>query len=498
MTWFSKRKQKLLTYIGQLTLFSLLFVSFCGNHPSINIMGPLLVGNPNNTDQKAQEQAWSELHKQLQTAKAAGVDAVSTDIWWGLVEKNGPGKYDWSFYDRLIEIIHTEGFHWIPILSFHQLGGNVGDVGNMPLPDYIWKRFQKDPTHFFNEDGLKFKSEQDHSSSEYVSFWATPLIREDLERFMINFKEHFAKYAGIVDEINISLGPSGELRYPSYNQHDLGISYPSRGAIQAYSVPAILGFREAMKNKYGSLESLKKSWGFSLQSFDQIFPPNPELLRGPFWKNKEHFSKYGMDFFDYYNEVLVKHGLMMLSMAENIFGEENSPFRFTALGGKVPSIHWRISSDRLAELSAGLIRTSYPDWTSLNSGFGYNDTLRVFEEQLGGMSRILTFTAVEMSDHRDDYLGAESRAKTLVDWLGRAAHAKKIEIVGENALGNNLSDSAAWQNITDSIFNNQYTKITLLRLNEIASDARRLQFLRTFHEKIQSLEVRCQDVLNGL
>lgn len=38
----------------------------------------------------------------------------------------------------------------------------------------------------------------------------------------------------MIAEINVSLGPAGELRYPSYNLHDWG-NYPNRGTLQCYS-----------------------------------------------------------------------------------------------------------------------------------------------------------------------------------------------------------------------------------------------------------------------
>jgi hypothetical protein len=497
MSWIKEPKIKILIVYLQLTIVGIAWLATGGSERTINIMAPLYIGNMQDKNQDSQNQAWIQLREELRIAKSAGINAVTTDIWWGLVEGDQPGKYDWSFYDRLVSTIKEEGLRWIPILSFHQLGGNIGDVGYIPLPKYIWSRFKKDPKHFPNEDALKFKSEQGNFSKEYVSFWATPLIREDLERFMRNFRDHFLSYAEYVDEINVSLGPSGELRYPSYNQHDFGVNYPSRGAIQAYSIPAIEGFREAMKNKYQNIKSLTSVWGFNLRSFDEVFPPNPNLLKDSFWQKGEHFSSYGKDFFDYYSETLVQHGLLMLNMAEQIFYLESPNYRGASLGAKIPGIHWRLGSDRLAELSAGLIRTSYQNWYSESYDFGYADILKVFTGNPGGMSRILTFTAIEMSDYRDDFMNANSRAKTLVGWLSRAAHSRGIDIQGENALANELSNKDAWQNITDAIFKNDYRSVTLLRLNEIAHDARRIQLLRGFRGELNARSRRCADLFSS-
>ena len=37
----------------------------------------------------------------LQTLRQAGVEGVMVDVWWGIVENAGPGKYDFSAYKRL-------------------------------------------------------------------------------------------------------------------------------------------------------------------------------------------------------------------------------------------------------------------------------------------------------------------------------------------------------------------------------------------------------------
>jgi hypothetical protein len=65
--------------------------------------------------------------EQLKTAKAMGVKAVSVDVWWGIVERDGDNRFVWDYYDKVADAIRDAGLHWAPILSFHQCGGNVGD-----------------------------------------------------------------------------------------------------------------------------------------------------------------------------------------------------------------------------------------------------------------------------------------------------------------------------------------------------------------------------------
>jgi beta-amylase len=59
--------------------------------------------------------------------KSAGVEGVMVDVWWGLVEKDGPLKYNWEAYAELVQMVQLHGLKLQVVMSFHQCGGNVGD-----------------------------------------------------------------------------------------------------------------------------------------------------------------------------------------------------------------------------------------------------------------------------------------------------------------------------------------------------------------------------------
>lgn len=63
----------------------------------------------------------------LMALKSAGVEGVMVDVWWGLVEKDGPLKYNWEGYAELIKMVEKTGLKLQVVMSFHQCGGNVGD-----------------------------------------------------------------------------------------------------------------------------------------------------------------------------------------------------------------------------------------------------------------------------------------------------------------------------------------------------------------------------------
>lgn len=70
----------------------------------------------------------------LAALKSAGVEGVMMDVWWGIVERAGPGQYDWSAYKELVVLVQEAGLKVQTVMSFHQCGGNVGDHCLYALP----------------------------------------------------------------------------------------------------------------------------------------------------------------------------------------------------------------------------------------------------------------------------------------------------------------------------------------------------------------------------
>lgn len=67
------------------------------------------------------------MNASIMALKTAGVEGVMVDVWWGLVEKDGPFKYNWDGYVELVEMVQRHGLKLQAVMSFHQCGGNVGD-----------------------------------------------------------------------------------------------------------------------------------------------------------------------------------------------------------------------------------------------------------------------------------------------------------------------------------------------------------------------------------
>jgi len=97
-----------------------------------------------------------KLRAQLRRLREAGVDGVMVDVWWGIVEGAGPALYEWRAYRELFRIVQAQGLKLQAIMSCHQCGGDVGDVVNIPIPQWVRDVGKGNPDIFYtNQEGLR-------------------------------------------------------------------------------------------------------------------------------------------------------------------------------------------------------------------------------------------------------------------------------------------------------------------------------------------------------
>lgn len=497
---------------------------------STNVMAPLHVMNYNDPKVFEIPDDWNSFENELAIAKSMGIDAVSVDVWWGDVEKDGDELFNWSYYNDIFSRIKNAGLKIIPIMSFHQCGGNVGDTYTSTLPAWIWNKIKKDLT----VEDMKYKSELGNYSDEYVTLWADDRVlyqyKEFMDAFILFCYENV--YADNIEEINISCGPAGELRYPSYNSHDWvydletgnlwelkdqngniilrgdRTNWPHRGALQCYGKLAASDFRRQMKIKYyDDIESLKTAWGKhadGLTSFDQIALPNEGTDHGypdgkifnadVFFSSGDYYkTEYGKDLIEWYNNSLVNHGRRMISTAKKSFNDKK--FRKISLGIKVPGIHWQMGTlgetqapmPRAAEITTGLLNLSNDFMNSFDlvsdedtNGHGYANIISVCNNHHRKV--VLHFTCLEMGNNQFEGMGETpnqySLAKALVGWFATEAYRQNVTLKGENALSGGLpwvnEDFPgdwidAWDHIDEALDRYPYKGITILRMTDVTT-----------------------------
>ncbi|XXG77968.1 hypothetical protein AAC387_Pa08g2011 [Persea americana] len=384
------------------------------------------------------------LNASLMALKSAGVEGVMVDAWWGLVEKDGPLKYNWEGYVELVNMVQKHGLKIQVVMSFHQCGGNVGDSCSIPLPPWVLEEIRKDPD-------LVYTDKSGRRNPEYISLGcdSLPVLRgrtpiQVYSDYMASFREKFKDYlGGVIVEIQVGMGPCGELRYPSYPESNGTWRFPGIGEFQCYDKY----MRASLKAS--AIDNRKQEWGESGPHNGGHYNQFPEDT-GFFKREGTWNTEYGNFFLDWYSTKLLEHGDHILAAAEGIFRGTGAK-----LSGKVAGIHWHYKTrSHAAELTAGYYNTRNRD--------GYLP----IAQMLGRRGVVLNFTCMEMKDEQQPG-SAGCSPESLVRQVKRATQISRTELAGENAL--ERYDEAAFQQVlatsrADS--GNGLSAFTYLRMNK--------------------------------
>ncbi|EYU32116.1 hypothetical protein ABFS82_02G162900 [Erythranthe guttata] len=352
-----------------------------------------------------------ELINHLRVLKSINVDGVMVDCWWGIVEANAPQQYNWSGYRKLFQIVRDLNLKLQVVMSFHECGGNVGDDVHIPLPEWVIEIGGKNPDIFFmdrdrrqNRECLTWGIDKERVLRGRT---ALEVYFDYMRSFRVEFDEFFED--GVITEIEIGLGPCGELRYPSYPAKH-GWKYPGIGEFQCY-------------DKY-LMKSLKKASEVRGHSFWGEGPENAGTYNCKPQETKffsdggDYDSYYGRFFLNWYSQVLIDHGDRVLTFA-------NLAFEGTPIAAKLSGIHWWYkTASHAAELTAGFYNPANRD--------GYAPIASVLKKH----ETALNFTCVELRtmDQHEDFPEALADPEGLVWQVLNAAWDVGIPVASENAL----------------------------------------------------------------
>ncbi|KAM0903777.1 hypothetical protein ACQ4PT_018442 [Festuca glaucescens] len=212
---------------------------------------------------------------ELRHLKSLNVDGVVVDCWWGIVEAWTPQKYEWSGYRDLFGII---------------------------------KEFKLKVQVYFD--------------------------------FMRSFHMEFRSLSeeGLISAIEIGLGASGELRYPSCPEK-MGWRYPGIGEFQCYDRYMQKNLRQAAFTR-GHL-----FWARGPDNAGYYNSRSHET--GFFCDGGDYDSYYGRFFLNWYSGILIDHVDQVLSLATLAFDG-------AVIMVKIPSMYWWYrTASHAAELTAG-------------------------------------------------------------------------------------------------------------------------------------------------
>nr|XP_004244442.1 beta-amylase 8 isoform X2 [Solanum lycopersicum] len=344
--------------------------------------------------------------QELQQLKSLKIDGVVVNCWWGIVESWVPQKYEWSGYRELFKIIRDFNMKLQVVMAFHENGGS--DTGGMfiSLPQWVLE-IGKD-----NQD-IFFTDHQGRRNTECLSWGidkervlrgrtAIEVYFDLMRSFRTEFDDLFTD--GLISAVEIGLGASGELKYPSFSER-MGWRYPGIGEFQCY-------------DKY-SLQNLRKAATSRGHSFWAKGPDNAGFYNakphetGFFCERGDYDSYYGRFFLHWYRQVLIDHANNVLTLA-------SLAFEGIQIVVKIPSIYWWYrTSSHAAELTAGYYNPTNQD--------GYSPVFEVLKKHSVTIKFVSSGLQVPETD--DALADPEGLSWQIIN----SAWDKKITVAGQNA-----------------------------------------------------------------
>ncbi|XP_058095847.1 beta-amylase 1, chloroplastic-like [Magnolia sinica] len=388
--------------------------------------------------------------------RAAGVEGVVVEVWWGIVERDAPGVYDWGGYLDVVALASMYRLKVRAIMAFHQHGVGPGDSCWIPLPRWVLEEMDKEPD-------LAYSDRFGRRNREYISLGCDilPVLRgrspiQAYSDYMRNFRDTFRKFLGVViTGIQVGMGPAGELRYPSCPSEKLSWAWRLRelGEFQCYD-KYMLASLNACARDIGMRE-----WGNGGPLGASNLMQNPEETSF-FRSNGSWNTPYGRFFLEWYSGMLLLHGERLCMAADTIFWSTGAK-----ISTKVAGIHWHYGTEsHPSELTAGYYNTSIRD--------GYLPIARM----LGRYRMTLCCTCFDVDDKEEEQMNPSSSPEGFLRQLIFAARMCGIPLTGENSV-TRLDDASLKQVVkssklyTDSVHEPSFS-FNFVRMNKNLFDAR--------------------------
>ncbi|XP_031284255.1 beta-amylase 8 [Pistacia vera] len=346
------------------------------------------------------------LRQELSHMKSLNVDGIIVNCWWGIVEGWNPQKYAWSGYRELFNIIREFNVKLQVVMAFHEYGVNdSGDV-LISLPRWIMEIGKGNQDIFFTDH-------EGRRNTECLS-WGVDKERvlngrtgiEVYFDFMRSFRTEFDDLflAGFISAVEIGLGPSGELRYPSFPDR-MGWRYPGIGEFQCYDKYLQQNLRKAARLRGHSF------WARGPDNAGQYNSRPHET--GFFCERGDYDSYYGRFFLQWYAQSLIDH-------ADNVLSLASLALEDIKIIVKVPGVYWWYkTASHAAELTAGYYNPTNQD--------GYSPIFEVLKKYSVTMKFVCSGPNLE--DHE-----ALADPEGLSWQVINSAWDRGLSVAGENAL----------------------------------------------------------------
>ncbi len=194
--------------------------------------------------------------------KSLGVTSVESYVTWQSVEDAGEGKWDWSKWDRQVEILKKNNLKWVPFL-----------IAGPAYADPQW--FREGKYH------VPCRCLEHNTDNPIESIW-NPNLPRYIERFISEFAKRYGS-SGIIESVLLGIsGDYGEAIFCATPNADWTFDIPGpyhrHPGFWCGDPYALKDYHNELAKRYKTITALNKAWGTRYNSFDEVnFPAHGKV-----------------------------------------------------------------------------------------------------------------------------------------------------------------------------------------------------------------------------
>lgn len=219
--------------------------------------------------------------------RSLGVTSIESYVAWETCEGKAEGQWDWSRWDKQVQILKDNDLKWVPFLI-------LGPAYSTPN----WFRASTD--HF------PCRCLEHGTDSKVESLW-NPHLPKWIDRFIGEFAKRYGK-SGVIE--SVLLGIQGDYGEAIYSVSGGGWTFNVPGEYHNHAgywcddPYALASFRKFVAGRYGSADAVNKAWGTSVASVEKVdFPGRKDELAAFEAKTSSgdpQVRRRWLDFIDWY------------------------------------------------------------------------------------------------------------------------------------------------------------------------------------------------------
>jgi hypothetical protein len=261
--------------------------------------------------------------------RAVGLTSVQTYVTWETCERAGEGEWDWSEWDRVVDLLRANDLKWIPFLI-------CGPAYS--LPDW----FRAHPDH------IPCRSLERGEDSKIASLW-NPNMPRWVDRFLAAFAARYGE-SGVLESVNLGIqGDYGEAIYAVHGGWTQIIPgpYPSHLGFWCDDPYALADYRAHLTARYRDISLLNRAWGTAYPAFADVdFPGRKDDLaefRATLEADPGPQHRQWLDFVTWYRQAMTDFADWWLGRARFHFPESEL---YLCTGGHGAPEHGSVFSEQ--------------------------------------------------------------------------------------------------------------------------------------------------------